>query len=202
MRRPVTQMRAPSILSVLAVLLLASGLQAGQPSAPQPSAVPGPVPVGGVVTSVDKAARNIKVSSGRTAKGAVVQTVSVPPSAQIYRVAEAKLADIKAGDIVQFQTRPLSVRTLMAGGPAGKFPPRLLTVTGDVTAIRPLTIQVAKGLTVTASDADVLGLARWRKVDVGEILVGDRATVVAMRTGGGLTAGWVQLWPARAPAPK
>jgi len=184
------------------LLILTAAPSFSQPAQMRPQLAPtGPRPVAvqGTIEAVDTEQRTVQVRLLRPQQGQAPQTIAVPPEAQIYRQAEVTAADVAVGDILEIQSSPPQMSDLLAALPNTTFPPRLLSMIGEVTALQPLTLRTASSITTSISDLADVELRHWQRVELADLSPGDRLGAVAERGEGGLTSSLIQLWPAPTP---
>jgi hypothetical protein len=191
---------------LLGLLILTAAPSFSQPAQMRPQLAPmGPRPVAvqGTIEAVDVEQRTVQVRLLRPQQGQASQTIAVPPEAQIYRQAEVTAEDVAVGDVLEIQSSPPQMSDLLAALPNTTFPPRLLSMIGEVIALQPLTLRTASGMTtsITTSISDLAGveLRHWRRVELADLSPGDRLGAVAERGESGLTSSLIQLWPAPTP---
>lgn len=175
-------------------LLLVAGLAYGQPGVGQAQGGERRgfrgTPVHGTVAAVDAAKGTIQVTPFRAKEGAAAQTIFVAPNANLYRVTQVQPAEARVGDMLVMRLQP-------AEGARSPLP--LLSGTGQVTNLNPLTLKISENITVTVQDATGLFLQRWAKINLGEVAVGDRINAIGQEVEGRLTCDWLQVGSAAPP---
>ncbi len=170
--------------------------QPAEPAPQPPQTPPQPVPVQGTIEAIDTEQRTVQVGLFRPQQGQQSQTITVPPDAQIYLQTEVAAADIAVGDILEMRSTPPQMLDLLAALPNTTFPPRLISLIGDVIALEPLTLSTGPAITITIRNPAAMHIRRWQRLELADLATGQRLGALAQQGASRPIASLIQIWPA------